>query len=743
VNRRPARVFLDIVAVMVLVGLAVVGLATTFGGRGFLVVAEIAAALGILVALATARLPVAVLVAAAPLGAILLGGPVGLQSAGFGGGLPDPQTLADVMRGSGTGWGELLTTLPHVDLAGPPALVPFLLGYLGGVSGGAWALRSRSAGGPVLPLLGVLVGVLLLRLPGDGLLEGHPVAFAVAAIAWVAVRGLEFTPEHGDDIRGSSQGRVLRGLMAGLVVGAALLVAIPLTSGNAASRGESLRGRVGELPDVTQLDSPLRNFRAYTRQSERTTDNLNGKLLLTVSGAPRGSRVRLLALDRYDGSAWLTDNDTMAGTSEDRFLRMDTVVENKTAGRRIRVLVDVEKAYQSAWVPTIGSLTSLRFLFADADSRRNDLRYDLATSSAVIPVGLKAGNDYEFTAILPDDRLGPNMRPWPAPLLEVKGIEQLDPLITRVLASPAQPMHKVFALAKHLRTYGRYSVGAGASEEQYRSGHDSKRLLEGFLLARNIVGDDEQYAAAMALLANRVGVPARVVVGAVVPRNGKVRGSDVGAWVEVRVSDGSWRTLPTDQFMSHRPPRPGMTAAPRPTMPVGAAVTEPPPPTPPEIAREQKARDAADASRRSVLVRVLPWLVPLLLALVVPLTKLVRRRVRRTRGRGSDRMAGAWAELVDHARDLGFPVRAHASRPVQARTLARAGALARQGDEGVFAEEEPGEAMVDAYWDLVMRERRTLGEGQRLVRRLWAPFNPVTLVHRPRQMPPTPGAHDD
>ena len=33
------------------------------------------------------------------------------------------------MQGSATGWGELLTTLPNVDLAGPPALVPFLLGY--------------------------------------------------------------------------------------------------------------------------------------------------------------------------------------------------------------------------------------------------------------------------------------------------------------------------------------------------------------------------------------------------------------------------------------------------------------------------------------------------------------------------------------------------------------------------------------------------------------------------------------
>jgi len=722
---------LDLVAVMVLVGLAVVGLASTFVDWGFLVVAEVAAALGILVALVTARLPVAVLVATAPVVAILLGGPVALRSPGFGAGVPDGQTLADVMQGSGTGWGELLTTLPHVDLAGPPALVPFLLGYLGGVLGGALAIRSRSAGGPVLPLLGVLVGVLLLRRPSEGLLVWHPVAFAIATIAWVAFRGLEFTPERVDGIRGSAHGRTLRGVMAALVVGAALLVAIPLTSGNAASAGESLRGRVGEVPDVTDLDSPLRNFRAYTKRAEVTSDNLHGKLLLVVNGAPSGSRIRLQTLDRYDGEAWVADNDSMAGTSEDRFLRMDTAVDNETQGRPIRVQIGVQKAYSSAWVPTIGSLTSLRFLYSDDDSRRNELRYDLATSTAVIPVGVEEGNDYEFTAILADDRLDRTMRPWPEPVLTVTGAQRVDPLIRRVLASEAPPMRKVFVLAKYLRDYGRYSDGVG-DEEQYRSGHGSTRLFKGFLLAPHIVGNDEQYAAAMAVLANRVGVPARVVVGAVVPRNGKVRGADVEAWVEVRVADGSWRTLPSDNFMSHRPPRPGMPPAPRPAMPSGPVVNEPTPvPTVPELAIEKEAQEAADASRRTALVRLLPWLIPPLLALVVPLTKLARRRLRRTRGRASDRMAGAWAELVDHARDLGIPVKVHASRPAQARVLARAGALSREGDDGVFAEAEPTEGAVSAYWEQVMRERRQLGASQPVRRRLWAPFNPVTLVRRP------------
>ncbi len=256
-------------------------------------------------------------------------------------------------------------------------------------------------------------------------------------------------------------------------------------------------------------------------------------------------------------------------------------------------------------------------------------------------------------------------------------------------------------------------------------------MFKGFLLAPHIVGNDEQYAAAMAVLANRVGVPARVVVGAVVPPNGKVRGDDVEAWVEVRVADGSWRTLPTDNFMSNRPPRPGMPPAPRPSMPTGPVAEEPTTvPTVPELAIEEQAREEADAGRRTALVRLLPWLVPSLLALVVPLTKLARRGLRRRRGRPSDRMAGAWAELVDHARDLGIPVKVQA-RDAPRRESWRAGAVAREGDEGVFAEKEPTEAAVAAYWEQVTRERHQLGVSQPVRRRLWAPFNPVTLVRRP------------
>jgi hypothetical protein len=720
-------VLLDVVVVLSLTALALLGLATTFVSWRYLVVGMVAAAVGALLVLLTQRAPLGVLVATTPLVALVLGGPVALQEQGLGAGVPDLQTLADVLQGSATGWLELLTTLPFVDVAGPPALVPYLLGFLGATTALALAVRTRSSGVPVLPLLGVLVAVLLLRRPEGGTLDWYPVAFAGLAIVWVVIRGLQLAPDAGP-APGRRQGRFARGVAAAAVVAIGLLVAVPLTSSSAPSSGASLRGTVRDVPDVETLDSPLRRFRTFTEQEPGSTGNVYRRRLFTVTGAPAGSRVRMLALDTYDGHEWRPGNDTVKDATDDAFLRMDTLVDNPARGAAVRVRVDVAKAYRSAWLPTVGSLTSLRFLTVESTTRRSQLRYNLATSTAVVPVGISRTNDYELAAILEDQRLLPTMEPWLGPGPDVDGAEKVDPLIRDVLDTPGSAMAKLFAVAHYLRSEGRYSNG-GPGETRYRAGHDLDRLTKGFLLARRPVGDDEQYAAAMALVAHRLGLVSRVAVGAVVPRDGVVRGADVHAWVEVRIADGSWRTLPTREFMSRRPPTRVMSAAPPPRIPPSLAQEQPQ--DQPQADRQQAERKRDGEARRNLVLRALPWLLLLLVLLVVPLAKLARRAVRRRRGRPSDRMAGAWLELVDHARDLGIPVRLQASRPAQARVLAQAAGLSREGDQGVFAEDEPTEAVVTAYWDQVMAERRRLGQMQRLRRRWWAPFNPTSLRGRP------------
>ncbi len=239
------------------------------------------------------------------------------------------------------------------------------------------------------------------------------------------------------------------------------------------------------------------------------------------------------------------------------------------------------------------------------------------------------------------------------------------------------PIERVEAIAEHLRTEGKYSDGVRKSEQVYHPGHSVQRLSEGFVQAQQMVGNDEQYAAVMALLAGEVGVPARVVLGAEVPEDGVVTGKDVSAWVELRAADGSWRTLPTDAFMSDEPPADQL---PETNTPMTGTVVPPPAPIPPPSdagdqsdadLKERKAdkkKADEDEDDASVVDRLPGWVVAvatyvggpllallLLVGAVVGL-KLLRRRRRRNAPVVSARFVGAWRELVDHARDLGQPV---------------------------------------------------------------------------------------
>src|SRR5205823_2085539 len=85
----------------------------------------------------------------------------------------------------------------------------------------------------------------------------------------------------------------------------------------------------------------------------------------------------------------------------------------------------------------------------------------------------------------------------------------------------------------------------------------------------------EQYAAAYALAANYLGIPTRVVLGARPAPDGVVRGSDVHAWVEVHLADGSWAPIPQTEFMPDTSKRPDQQP-PQEVQDANAAVVPPP-----------------------------------------------------------------------------------------------------------------------------------------------------------------------
>ena len=666
--------------------------------------------------------------------------------------LPGGPTLSRLVDQALFGWKDLLTTLPPVDGDGPLLVLPWLLGLLAGLLGTSLShLHLRRAWLtallPVLGLTAVLAAVILLGVRHPQSLAVQGAVFAALALGWLALRARRASATvHGGT---SGWGRLAVG--AGLVALASAL-AVPasaLVMGDDDGDRAVVRNWVEPPFDVGRYPSPLAGFRKYVDLlGKKDRSNVYDRTLFTVAGAPAGTRVRIATMDHYDGMVWGASDDALPEAAADSFQRVSSTIDNPVEGTPVRATVTIGEGYDGVWLPTIGALRSLDFRIGDPDGKAEAFRYNLATSTAVVPTGLQEGDTYSFTAVVPDDTLDARTVASSAPVAPPAGTEFLKTPATQWTAKATTPIERVEAIAEHLRTEGKYSDGVRKSEQVYHPGHSVQRLSAGFVQAQQMVGNDEQYAAVMALLAGEVGVPARVVLGAEVPEDGVVTGKDVSAWVELRAADGSWRTLPTDAFMSDEPPADQL---PETNTPMTGTVVPPPAPIPPPSdagdqsdadLKERKAdkkKADEDEDDASVVDRLPGWVVavatyvggPLLaLLLVVGAVvglKLLRRRRRRNAPVVSARFVGAWRELVDHARDLGQPVPLGptVTRREQSGAIGSDGApsLARRADGFVFGPSTPAADAAAAYWETVDAERRSMSRSVGRRQRLLAAVN--------------------
>ncbi|NYE37180.1 hypothetical protein F4692_002313 [Nocardioides cavernae] len=729
--------WIDIAFTLALVGVALTAFGTSFTGVGYLVVGMVGAVLAVVVTHATraAGWPIISAVVICLVLFFLLGGPLCLRSLGDAYALPGGATLAKVADQAIFGWKDLLTTLPPIDGDGPLLVLPWMAGMLGGLVGlGLAHLPVRRAWlAALLPVLGlalVLSGAIVLgvRHPQSLLLQGS--VFAGLALAWLAIRARRASAT----VQGGTTSYVRTGGALVMLVLAATL-AYPLSAPFTRDTERAVARNWVEPPfDIGQYPSPLAGFRKYIDLGGKKNDqNVYDKTLLEIRGVPAETRVRFATMDRYDGMVWGATDDALPGPADDAFQRVSSTIDNPVDGDEVDVTITLGEGWTGVWLPTVGALQSLAFDSGDARAKAELFRYNLATSTGVVPTGMQPGDTYHFTAIEPDDELTD----------ETVGSSELSPLPTGAafIQGPTEkwtegagpdPMDRVMAAAEHLRTEGKYSDGIGRTERIYVAGHSVWRLSDEFVNAPQIVGNDEQYAATMALIANEIGVPARVVLGAVVPEGGRVTGADVSAWVELRAADGSWKTLPTEEFMSRTPPA---DQVPETNTPMSGTVIPPPNPIPPPSdAGEQsdadlKERKATrkDAEEDEGLIPGLPgWiavvvtyvggpilLVALLLGAIVAL-KAWRRHRRRSADSPSARFVGAWRELVDHARDLGqvVPLGPTVTRREQSVGIVsgQAGVLARRADSFVFGPTAPEPGAATTYWESIDAERRAMSQ---------------------------------
>lgn len=727
---------IDAAFLLLLILLALVGFRSTFSGWTFLVVGMVGALIGLGIGhlAIVLRQPMIAVVGAAIAAYFLLGSSVALHSQAIAGFLPSGGTFQELAKQSVGGWKDLLTTLPPVDGTGPLLVLPYLLGII--VAAGGYTIARRVS----LPVVAVitpaalLVGVILLgaQRPSHRLLSGS--VFAIACLTWIGLRAARRRPAAQN-----AAGRRGRILTSGALLAAAGLISSVAGTGLPGATGKRvvLRSYVNPPFDIGQYPSPLAGFRKYTAKPDYF--GLNEATLFTIHGLPPGTNyVRIATLDSYDGLVWKASNQGGTQQPLNAYQRVGSEIPSTTTGKQVVLQVTVDR-YHDVWLPTVGDTVGVTFHGSDANTHSNDFRYNLATGTGVLPDIAQKADTYTLKAIIPH----------PGGLTTGQALAGSPPVTGAVTAFTAtaikqwssgskrtDPISTLLAVAAWMHANGGYTDGQG-DESVFLPGHSVKRLTSMVNQAAP-GGNDEQYAALLALVANQLGIDARVVFGATPESNGDVKGKDVHAWIEVAIAGHGWVPIYPDQFVPPKTNRVKVPTPPQNTTPKQTVVPPPvgakPPAAPLEASDAgttthavKKASHPAAGSGFHLPAFVITTLTfggpPILLILLVFAAiigmKARRRRHRRLRGPVTRRLARGWYELLDTARDLGETIPSGLTRRQQARLLQGRGIeqLGRDVDTYVFGPGEPSEQLAAGFWSEVdsarSRMARSAGRWQR------------------------------
>lgn len=715
--RTPLAQAVDLAAVAALLAVSIIGFGPTFDGPGYLVAGFGALAAGLALAWVGARWRWGVAsLAGATVGAyFLLGGALALPATTLLGVIPTLETWRRLAVGTVTSYKQLLTTVPPVAASDGHLIVPFLLVLVAAVLAGSIALRAAHPAWALLPAVALLVGQILLGVaePAAPLIQG--VVLAAVAVAWLAVRQLWVDRSAAVRVAADEARAPLR--RRRLIAGGLVLLVAGLGGAATAAYASPpnaryiLRDFIVPPFDIRDYASPLQSFRGMVRDDAEST-------LFTASGLPEDGRVRLAAMDAYDGVVYNV-SDAGAGSSS-AFTPVRSNMSPEAEGTPTTVRVEIGDL-DGVWLPDVGAVREIDFDGAREATLRQGAHYNDATGTAVVTAGLAEGDAYTLQTVIPvipSDTALADVPFAPLKMPQQEGVpESLSELGSKAVADAETPIERARALESWLQTDGFFSHGL-ADDVYSPSGHGTARMISLFG-GDQLIGDDEQYAVAMALIARQLGMPARVVMGWYPDEEEQssgvftATGDNLHAWVEIAFTDVGWvpfdPTPDEDNQPSEQNTQPRANPKPQ--------VLQPPPPAqepadlPPAIAedRDQNEEDEAGAAW---LGAVLAWVggglgVLLLLAspfIAMGIVKGARRTKRRTTPRTADRISGGWDELVDNAVDLRVPVAAGVTRAESAAAVGasfapeRVGALAARADADVYGPGDPSVADVEAFW---------------------------------------------
>ncbi|RJQ68450.1 transglutaminase domain-containing protein [Pseudonocardiaceae bacterium YIM PH 21723] len=596
-------------------------------------------------------------------------------------GLPTGRTLQLIGTGFTGGWSRLLTVgLPALSSA-DLLIIPAAIIWTGAFLATSLALHGCSAVVSAVPTV-VALGLALL-IAGEHTGQGTAAAFVL-----LAAHGVQLLLDGGS-VRLAAVLMLVAGLVAGL---------IPFVSGVRRFDPRALYRPPVQVADV------LNPLAAISGQVKTSPPQPLFTVRMTAEAANGIERIRIVALDHFDGRLWTEQNEFRAVSVDLR--------ESSRLARAKPVAADIEiTGLVGPYLPVLGTVTALSRPDSPGTTGLNADRDVLATTQ-----GLLRGLRYRLDAAA-----------------ALPGLQLNDVPVGRIPAdsSPAAPQ-PISDLARRYR--GRDYIALSSLQSAFPCSVDSHQPagqsyadLAEVVSGQRASGSAEQCVAAFTVLARAAGFPARTAVGyrlrTYADGGFRVTTADAKAWTEVLFDGVGW--VPFD-------PAPSDSPRPREESPT-AAQSEAVSPT-----GRQDSRDAGAESRSSsppavtagnplLMVGVLAALAVLCLP-AVPLVKALRRSRRRHRGDLRAQVCGAWCEQRDRLVERGFAISASYTAG-EVATLADQPAVTAMVplvDAAIYAAELPADSAQQA-WRLVRRLRADLYPGRVSLPRLLAALDPRPL----------------
>ena len=658
-----------------------------FGGGVGAIAAGAGVACGLLIAYASTkwRWDMLTTVLSVLVAYFLLGSAAALRAEALFGFLPTGKTLQVMVLGSFRAWKDLLTLTAPVSAYSGPGLVPWMSGLLFAVLSGLITARAGRAILGSIPLVAMGVIAIFFGLSGHALPVWAVLLWWALLGAWWAAAAQYQRITLGQDVlvgrsgaagaentlgRSSRStvyvGRRILGatLMLAISVGVALPAASYLGKSGARVVGRDL---VEPPLDIQAYPAPMASFRHYT------TD-LKDETLITVSDLPENQRVRIAAMDVYDGTTF--GMSTKRGDGHTGYIPVESTIPGRSEGDSLVTVTT--SGLSGPWVPVLGTASEIGFTGANSAAQKDGLYVDTWANAALTtgPAGTMTYNvRTSFAEPVRDEDLA-SLSVVPLSTTDKNVPEGLAAKVSEITQNASTALSAARAIEHYLANNGYY---LNENTQFSRPGVRTDRLERMLSGDEQLIGDDQQYSALMALMLHHLGMNARVVMGAY-PEGGSqggpatLRGSDIRAWVEVEFEGGIWAVFDPTPPRDHTP----QTQVPKPRSVPRPQVLQPP--EPPEAPAElpPTTRDQ-NADPMEPPAEPFPWglvagisggiLLILLPPLMVLLFKAGRRR-RRRRAAAVGALVGSWDEVVDLAADSGLRIDVGRTRQETAWSLA-------------------------------------------------------------------------